>query len=138
MVMSGVPNRPQTRHEATARSPVPRKTRVTQPPAIVVDGLTRQGKDEASNAARAGRFVSTARGPRRYVARPHAGRDGAVASLESHLAAAQSTSQEQQLACRSAEERLAELQAEVMQLGEGERCRAPISLLGRYMTRTRS
>eukprot|EP00873_Tetraselmis_striata_P018979 jgi/Tetstr1/439243/TSEL_027685.t1 len=56
------------------------------------------------------------------IKRVHAdqGRDGAVASLESHLAAAQSKAQEQQLARRSVEELLAELHAEAMQLCEGK------------------
>eukprot|EP00873_Tetraselmis_striata_P008843 jgi/Tetstr1/429107/TSEL_019069.t1 len=67
-----------------------------------------------------GRFVRNARGARRSAARPHAGRDGAVASLESQLAAAQSTSQEQELARRSVEEQLVELQTEVKQLRKGE------------------
>eukprot|EP00873_Tetraselmis_striata_P045323 jgi/Tetstr1/465587/TSEL_010234.t1 len=79
-------------------------------------------KDEAPNAARMhGTFVKTARGARRSAARPHAGRDGAVvASLESQVAAAQSTAQKQQLARRSVEEQLVGMQAEVKQLRKGE------------------
>eukprot|EP00873_Tetraselmis_striata_P020992 jgi/Tetstr1/441256/TSEL_029507.t1 len=100
--------------------PSPAKREKLRHQLLLSTASTRQGKDEASNAARAGRFVSSPRGPRRYDARPHAGRDGAVASLESHMAAAQSTALEQQLARWSVEEQLAELQAEVMQLCEGE------------------
>lgn len=115
MVLSAVPNRPQTRHQATARPSVARTRRVTTAAPVPLPGLD-PPQQEGRERDAAGRYVSKTRGPRRSASRPHAGRDETIRVLESQLAAAQSAVQEQHLARASVEQEVRKLTNTVRRL----------------------
>lgn len=116
MVVSALPTRPRTRHQATARPPVVRMRRVASAPLATscVDALDPQQEPQRRDAA--GRFAaSRGRGTPGSAPRPHAGRNATVKKLESKLAAAQTNVLDEHRARRSAEEQLLDLQVQLKQ-----------------------